>query len=347
MTTISSISELLSLSGSQYRIYDVGRKINKISKEQFNKIELNYQPYPYPIQSHACLAIVFWQKDTKQPFIWFVKLPLDERGLLNQGARNHYIAIIIEALGKNITDSPSEQQDELLKNNPYHFAPAQYKMAAFNSIINVELKRSLSSHYEIFIDYLHGKLGWDNWKNIGVQGINDLAATVNSPALAQLLSSNINHIPNEVLTPLCIALENHTLPANVTNSILALINSDHVKQNEEVSLSLVRSLSSSTTNISAYEFMTKLIESDNTSVDTLVVLSGRFWELFTDSSLLHKFLENVARHNDNQLFAEIFKDLVSIPAIRPNVLSILRSTERSEALSQNIGFIFNHSNKVQ
>ena len=83
--TISSISALLNLSDSQYCIYDIGRRVDKISIEQFEKIEAAQLPYPFPIQGHAMLAIAFWQKQSTSPYLWFVKLPLDERGLLNQG----------------------------------------------------------------------------------------------------------------------------------------------------------------------------------------------------------------------------------------------------------------------
>ena len=117
MDTIDTISQLLQASNSQYRLYDIGRKITKISKEQFEKIENNQLPYPAPSQGHACIAIAFWQKQSPQPYLWLVKLPLDERGLLNQGARNHFIAIIVEALGSDLTQDANEQQEELLKSN--------------------------------------------------------------------------------------------------------------------------------------------------------------------------------------------------------------------------------------
>ena len=341
MTTISSISELLSLSGSQYRIYDVGRKVTKISKELFNKIELNHQPYPYPIQSHACIAIVFWQKDSTQPFIWFVKLPLDERGLLNQGARNHYISIIIEALGKEITETPTEKQEELLKSNPYHFTPAQYKMATLNSIINIELKRSLSHHFDLFCDYMRNDLPEGSWQNIGVQGINDFAAKVTDTTLAILLTKNTEKLPEEVLIPLCIALENHKLPQNVVDSFLMYSQSTKVKNNPELALSLLRSLSSSCDNAKVVEHITILLNDTAITVDSLVVLSGRFWPIFESNTKLLQFFELVADKKDMQLFSEIFKDLVSIPSIRKNVLTAMRSTERSETLAVAIGYIFN------
>lgn len=162
MTTIATISEFLELSQSQYRIYDVGRKIDKISKANFEKIELNQIPYPFPSQGHAFIALAFWQKNIEQQYLWFVKLPLDERGLLNQGARNHFIAIIVEALGADLTVNPSEQQEKLLSNNPYHFTPSQYKLASLNSIIKCELKQNASDYYKDCQAYIAGKLTWGN-----------------------------------------------------------------------------------------------------------------------------------------------------------------------------------------
>ena len=75
--TIASISALLNLSDSQYRVYDMGRRVEKISKAQFEKIEAAQLPYPYPMQGHAMLAIAFWQKQSQSPYLWFIKLPLD------------------------------------------------------------------------------------------------------------------------------------------------------------------------------------------------------------------------------------------------------------------------------
>ena len=41
-TKIATISELLALSDSQYRIYDLGRRVDKISKEQFTIIPVSF-----------------------------------------------------------------------------------------------------------------------------------------------------------------------------------------------------------------------------------------------------------------------------------------------------------------
>ena len=69
---IATLSELLKLSGSQYRLYDIGRQVSKLPKEQFEKVELNQLPYPTPVQGHACIAIAFWQKESAQPYLWLL-----------------------------------------------------------------------------------------------------------------------------------------------------------------------------------------------------------------------------------------------------------------------------------
>jgi len=345
MTTISSISELLSLSGSQFRIYDVGRKIDKISKDTFNKIELNQLPYPYPTQSHACFAIVFWQKQSTQPFLWFVKLPLDERGLFNQGARNHYIAIIIEALGKNITETPTEKQEELLKNNPYHFAPAQYKLAALNSIINKELKREMSEHFNLFTQYISGDLGWGNWQNIGVQGINDFAANINDKDKAHSLANAIKHLPEQVITPLCSALENQQLPLSLIEVIINVLQQPAETLSNNTKSSLIRALASTSNHALVIQYIENLLKQDTLTINTFILFSGRLWEVFHHKNILHRFLELLATKNDQALFIDIFKDLVAIPSLRTNVFEVMRSSERSEALSLAIGHVFQTVNK--
>lgn len=339
MTAISSISELLTLSGSQYRIYDIGRKIDAISKEQFNKIELNQQPYPYPSQGHAFVAIAFWQKLNAQPFLWFIKLALDERGLLNQGTRNHFIAIIIEALGSNLTINPSEQQEKLLKKNPYHFTPSQYKLAALHSIISYELKQKTSEHFESFKNYLSGIQGWDNWLNIGIQGITDFAVRL-TEADEILLINALNFLPEEVLVPLCSALENETLSVPIITAILKRFKSSMHNDSKLVKLYLLRSIATNARNSHVIKFIDELLQNKLISTDIFIVLAGRCWIVFEDQQRITTFLELMVEYEEQAVFNAIFKDLIAIPSIRPILLQAMRSTSRSKALSNAIGQLF-------
>ena len=350
MDTIDTISQLLHTSNSQFRLYDVGRKIEKISKEHFEKIELNQMPYPTPAQGHACIAIVFWQKKSPQPFLWLLKLPLDERGLLNQGARNHFIAIIVEALGEDLTQSVNKEQEELLKNNPYLYTPAQYKLAALNSKIKLELKQAPSEYLSPFISYITGDNGWDNWQAVGVQGITDFAVRIREETLKEkhsdLLVNALPHLPSEVLLPLCGALENETFSVDLINALLNLFkeelrSSAKTEVNVQLQQHLLRSLASNCKHVHVEQLVSELLQQQYVSSELLITLSGRCWLALAKREQLMAFFEHLVSSDDQALFNSIFKDLVSIPVIRPIVFECMRAPERSAALSKAIGKLFN------
>ncbi|MGB2739417.1 MAG: DUF3549 family protein [Cognaticolwellia sp.] len=336
--TISSISALLSLSKSQYRIYDIGRRIDKISKDKFEKIEAAQLPYPYPIQGHALLAISFWQKQSTSPYLWFIKLPLDERGLLNQGARNHFIAIIIEALGENLSVNPTEKQEALLKKNPYHFTPAQYKLAAINSVVSTSLKHAASKFYLPAKSYLSGKSGWDAWHEVGVQGLSDFAFRLSEDNNNDTLSNAIAFLPEQVLIPLCSALENSTLSADVIAKIIERFQQE--QSNNTVTLALLRALASSTEHPISQDFLTKLIVNNVLDEDMLIIIAGRLWPILSNEKLLTDYLEQLIDDKSEGLFSAIFKDLVAIPTIRPVLLQAIRSPQRSPNMAKAIGMLF-------
>ena len=337
MNTIDTISDLLSLSNSQYRIFDVGRKISKLSKETFSKVEQNQLPYPYPIQGHAMLAVAFWQNKSSMPYLWFVKLPLDERGLIVQASRNHYIAIIIEALGSDLSVDPTEQQEELLKANPYNFTPAGYKLAALNSQLKVELKQAPSIHFEFAQQYISGQHPWTDWPNIGLQGLCDVSCRVNDKNINSEMSKHLHALPEQVLFPLCTALENQALPLNV----IAAITSIYDGEDKDKSLHLVRALASTANHQHVAELVDNILVSGSLSEDMIITLAGRCWTVFEQPSRLQKLLELLAKRDDSQLFQAIFKDLVAIPSVRPHVFTVMRAENRSNELAAAIGQLFN------
>ena len=344
-TNIATISELLTLSDSQYHIYDLGRRVDKVSKEQFKQIELNQLAYPYPSKGQAFIAIAFWQKMPSQPFLWFIKIPLDECGLLNQAARDHFLAIIIEALGSNIAVDPSEKQEQLLKSNPYHFTPSQYKLAALNSKLKLQLKQKSSEHLPLFLQYITGNLTWGDWQNIGVQGISDFAVRINQEGNTKLLIKALPHIATEVLLPLCSALENEPLTVELINSIInAYFEAEDKDNSLEIQLHLLRALSSSCHQPHVNDFIKKLLKNENLSEDILITLSGRCWLLWQKPEMLMSYLEYLVQIKNQPLFSIIFKDLVGIPTIRPNIFICMRKPERSNELAQAIGLLLTNSN---
>jgi len=342
-----TISELLKTSGSQYRIYDIGRKVDKLSKESFTKIEANQIPYPLPSQGHAYIAIAFWQKQNSQPYLWFVKFPIDERGLLNLVARDHFIAIIIEALGSDLSTSPSERQEELLKSNPYHFTPPQYKLAYLNSLVSTEVQNESSQFFSGALRYLSGDDTWQDWQTVGVQGLNDFAVRLSEKSYQKILVNALSNIPSPVLHPLCSALENVKLPVGIIDELIAQFEHTlHCKNGRKLSDQsfLLRSLSSSCEHPHVTRFIHSLIENLSLKTalpeDLVIVLAGRCWQVFSSEQQLMVFFEKLITHHDVEVFQAVFKDLVAIPSLRPLIFQCMRSPSRSVELSKAIGLLF-------
>ncbi|MDG1731869.1 MAG: DUF3549 family protein [Thalassotalea sp.] len=339
MNQVSTISELLKLSDSSYRIFDMGRKVSKIAKQDFEKVEQAMQPYPYPAQGHAEIAIIFWQKKAATPYIWFVKFPLDERGLLNQAARNHFIAIILEALGSDLSQDPSEKQEELLKANPYNFTPAQYKLASMNSIIKRDLKQAASQYYEHCQLYFSGQLGFDNWQGVAVQGICDFAARINEDKNETYLVEALAQLPEQVFTPLCSALENQTLSIDAINAFIALTKSTELSAAKLTNILRALSANASHPNVQALIIDT-LKNYEHLDLNILVTISARGWLAIAEVESLLVYLEKLVTCVEQDIFVSIFQDLVALPAVRPALLQSIRSPERSAALSNAIGLLF-------
>ena len=344
MSNIATISELLTLSQCQYELYDVGRKIDKLSHEQFLQIENNMLPYPFPNQGHACLAIAFWQEKSPQPYLWFVKLPLDERGLLNQGARNHFIAIIIEALGADLSVDPTAQQEELLKSNPYHFTPAQYKLATLNSLLKLSLKQAPSSYYPACQAYFHGLTPIAQWQEVGVQGICDYAARLNESfngiTNEAALISILEKLPEPVLNALCSALEHQKINAKLTEKLISLFWWHFNAKAHHLALLLLRALASNSETTEVQNLITKLLKQEVINEEYLITLAGRHWQGLANIPVMMEYLEALVNGQANDLFPAIFKDLVAIPLLRPILLLSIREPKRSEALAKAIGLLF-------
>ena len=94
METIHTLTQLLKNSGCQYEIYDLGRRIQKVDNDLFADVEQGMQPYPFPLQKQAHLAISYWNEQ-KQPWIWFLKFKLDERGLLSQADIGNFLKFVL------------------------------------------------------------------------------------------------------------------------------------------------------------------------------------------------------------------------------------------------------------
>ena len=337
---IATLGQLLDGAGTQWRAFDIGRRITKIDKKQFNAIEQAQSPYPYPLAGHAWIAIQFWDSSaSKEPYVWFLKFPVDEQSKLVCASRDHFANMVIEALGNDLT---GEQADGKLDNNPYVFTPNANKLAAFNALLKVLLKQPASQYYEYTQLYFSSKLGFDSWQSLAIQGIADYALRLDNGTNLVNLKNAWGQLPAEVLQPLSAMLEHVNIPISLTEQF-----SKHAKNaiDEHDSLALVcalRAMSNSQAQGLTAQIVDAVLASTlATDSDVLLTIAGRCYSLLEEPERLHIFMDNCAHHQEIEtLFPSIFADLVAIPAVRPHLLGLLRKENRSETLARAIGRLF-------
>ncbi|WP_416305680.1 DUF3549 family protein [Neptunicella sp. SCSIO 80796] len=338
MQDISTISEFLLQAGTQYCVYDLSRGIRPLSTQQFLDIEAAQIPHPFPRQQHGWFALLFNNKQLSgQHYIWFVKLPLDELGKVIDAGRLEFLQIIITALGQQLENA--EKANGQLPDNPYSFVPSQQQMADFNSLSRKSLGLAPSQHHAAAQAYFSNPQQQD-WQQLALQGISDFVVFSSQTMLTNIMNEQLTHLPTQVVVSLFSSLENQTLNKTVTIAIIDWAKK-HNNDNRQVALAL-RALSLSTAETVVSQFISQLLsDQQQTPLELLIVIAGRHWQKLEQDSLLLPFFEQLANANvDEPVFAPLFADLAQIPSLRERVLAILRLPEKSAALADAIGQLF-------
>ncbi|MBC3620341.1 DUF3549 family protein [Vibrio metschnikovii] len=331
MQPIHTLTDLLQQSEVHYQIFDLGRRIQPVDAQQFHHVEQARQPYPYPLQRQAHLAIVYWHQH-QQPWIWFVKFNLDERGLLAQAEIGQFLSYVLEAMGSRLTGELTEAQQQKLANNPYTFKPSEEKMAVIHSQIRRQLSLPSSQYYEHAQHYLTGDLGWDNWQSVGLQGISDICARLNDSNNSQLIINAIPHLPSPVLYALLGALEHNPLPDNLALALEEQLQTGVALPEYDLFLlaALIRALSGGTQAQLDRRVDQLLDNPSRCHPEVLIAIAGRCWSALKDPGRAQRFLLRLAQSGDQTLFNQIFADLVMLPELRVVLLPLLHSSPSSE-----------------
>ncbi|EGQ8499787.1 TPA: DUF3549 family protein [Vibrio parahaemolyticus] len=331
MENIQTLTQLLKNSHCEYQIFDLGRRIKTIDSQLFADVEKGLCPYPYPMQRKAHLAIAYWNEQ-KQPWIWFLKFELDERGLLKQSDIGNFIKYVVEAMGTRLSEEMSEEQQQKLSNNPYTFKPSEDKMAVFHSQVRANLDLPTSQYYEHTQHYFTGGLGWENWQTVGLQGITDIAARLGKEQNAVTLRKALNHLPNEPLYALLGALEHVDLQERLAQRIAEKAQQEiHSPEPDLFLLSaLTRALAGAPTEVSL-PVLEAILQSPRLShQEVLIGIAGRAWHLLSDAKIAEQFLLRLAQTGNQTLFNQLFADLVMLPELRMVLLPLLHSSPSEE-----------------
>lgn len=197
------------------------------------------------------------------------------------------------------------------------------------------------------IDYLKQPSNINQWQHIGLQGIADLCARISDSTLNRTLSKRLTSLPQAVLIPILIGLENEKPNELLTDAIILCapnITTTEFDQNPDHPLlvaAIIRSLSGSTNSAKRNSFILNILKMGITtplSVEILVAISGRAWESLLDESLTLAFLEALARNDAGQHgFDQILTDILFLPEIGKIVRQAFRAPQRSQQLALAIG----------
>jgi hypothetical protein len=332
MTEITTLSQFLTTAKTQFQVYDLGRRVQHIDMLAFHQIESLNTPYPYPIQGHAQFAIVFWD-DSQQHFIWFIKLALDERGLLSPAPRSQFIKMIIDALGQAPTQALSDDEQQRLANNPFSFKPSQEKLAVFNALVRKQLGLTASGQYEFAVQYLAGQADKDDWQHLGLQGLADICVRFDEGDNAAHILDSFDGAAIEVKIALCQCLEHLTLSRELADKLLENL----IATPNEYKQFYLRALASSAEH--SRQAIAQLNQMKLLDTNALLVIAARNWNALKDIDCRSIFLEALSQQTQ-VFFNQIFADIVAIPSLRTLILAELRNPDRSAQLSQAIGGLF-------
>jgi hypothetical protein len=346
MQAIYTISDFLQQSGNRFRIFDLGRRIVEVPVNDFLAFEKLERPWPYPLQRHAWLGITFWQSPEQsgqtsaqeaEQAIWFLRLPLDEQAKLMQVARDGFLRRLLEIAGAKL-DPDTPEPPNIMEDNPLVFRPREDRLAVFNARAAKALGLPASKYYQHARDYLQGEMGFDQWAFVGLQGLADFAMRLDEADNAAVLDKAIAGLPEEVLIPLCHALENVSLPGNVLKALQARLQGE---PSLALQAAVCRGVSFADT-AQRHQILLQLLDGkQGNEVELLAAIAARAWDSLNDEQTCLLFLERLAENSHGQeVFNEMLADLMFIPGMREPLFAGLRNPKRSEKLSQAIDGLF-------
>ncbi|MEX0615985.1 MAG: DUF3549 family protein, partial [Methylophaga sp.] len=299
---ISNLSEFLRHSGAKYRVFDLGRRVKKIPADVFEQIENAQLPYPTPFQRNALFGIIFWHpKAEKQHYIWFLRMPLDEQGLLLQSARDEFLVMVLERVGESMLAAADGQKIQgALKDSPYTFKPREDKMAAFNAQATYQLKLPPSQYYQNAYQYFTGQQNKENWPQLAMQGVADFAIRLNEPETVSAVTDYLPQLSPVPLQTLSQFLENAELPTLLVEAFSAQL--IEALKSPEVDQAKVVACLRAASNTPAQGLLDEMVEQTlrhdcSQDIEVLAVIAGRCWQSLKQPTLASLFCEQLAQNN--------------------------------------------------
>lgn len=329
-----TLSALFQQAGTELKVYDMGRRIRALGNDEFLRIEQMQTPYPTPYLQHAWIALLLLNpQDRKQNAVWFLKLPLDEQGYMVGAVRDDLLGRLLSNVEKSVAGVP---QEDALKENPFSFKPSDEKMAVFHALAARQAGEPASIHYEAVQAYLQTDGLSDQWQHLALQGLADLVVRLDQSGNEQQVAKQLAHLPQGLETHILGLLEHAQYGADLQTALierLQLAITDAECDAIRIAL-LLRGLSPTPLNAEISNCLESLFKLPaGVNAEVLSALATRCENWLMDPSLLHQFLEALARGEAGQVgFSRILVDLMFLPVHRVLIMRSLRHNSISDEL---------------
>lgn len=335
---VTTLYQLLDSMKVHCRWFDAGHRISKLSASQWQQFEDGQTAYARPYLKHAYLGLAFWPEDDQrkqQVQLWCLRFPLDEQGKLDLASRDQFLKHLLTALSSNLEAAKKDEQlTAVLEGNPYVFKPSDEKQANLHAVVSQQLKQAHSAFMSTVLNYFAKPEG-DEWQQLGIQGLADLACRWQDHQ--NEICAAIPQLPSPVLCSFCHCLEHHAINGIVADALLARLENNDDKAEQ---IALLRGISHCQDNARIESALNIVLSSPVImDVEMLVSLSSRCSQQLVSDKYALIFLEHLASAG-NDIFAAVMQELLFQAPLREPLLGYIRSSNRSETLSQAIGHLF-------
>lgn len=338
----NTLTDLIATAQFNVRWFDVGRRVQPISKKSAEAFESGAAPWPHPYLRQAWCGLLLWPADEGvdgDPVVWFLQLPLDEQGKLLLPIRDRFLKQLHQALYPegNGGQDPGKYLQQALEDSGLVFTPPAEKRAVFHAKAAQLLKRPPSDHYPAAKAYAKDPASFP-WDQLALQGMADLAVRWEDER--DMLAANLHRFATPALIPLCQCLESEAIDHHLAEPLIRRAEKALAQEEPDLNLitAVIRGLSHSIATGMRQQFLLKVMQGTaGTQGEILAAIGSRCSDDLHVPELAQLWLENLSASQPQQTFNLLLTDLLFLPQLRNILLGVLRNPERKESVARAFG----------
>lgn len=338
MSESGTLNALIAEARFKLRWFDLGRRLQPVSRTTAEAFEEGRVPWPHPYLQHAWAGLLLWPEEGGEAIVWFLRLPLDEQGKLQLPVRDRLLHLLSQKLDKSAPSESAAQLHAALEESGLQFSPSPERQASFHARAALLMKRPASTHFDAALAYCREPQSL-RWDQLGIQGIADLAARWE--AERNLLLKRIGELAPPVFISLCQCLENEAIDHQLAEKIIrrARIALSQTPADCAVVAAAVRGISHSPATGLRREFLLELLRDADAGANAEVIaaIGSRCPQDLERGEIAAPWLAALAGHQKQETFNLLLTDLMYLPPVRSALLAALRDPSRPEALARAFG----------